>query len=108
MDRVLPHVATRQWVVTVLWEPRWLLARRPELASGVHAVALRTIERWRATQHRPPPATLGVSVALTEDGGLTWTERTEDAPPLHPPAIMNETFSISADEYPARGIFRAE
>lgn len=61
-----------------------------------------------AVGHRYPPATLAGFVALTEDGGLTWTERTEDAPPLHPPAIMNETFSISADGYPAQGIFRAE
>jgi hypothetical protein len=48
VDRVLPHVATRQWVLTVPWKRRWLLARRPALARGVHRVALRRLERWYA------------------------------------------------------------
>jgi len=48
VDRVIPHVATRQWVLTVPWKRRWLLARRPALARGVHRVALGRIERWYA------------------------------------------------------------
>lgn len=48
VDRVIPHVATRQWVLTVPWRRRWLLARRPSLACGVHSVAMRRIERWYA------------------------------------------------------------
>jgi hypothetical protein len=40
------HVATRQWVLTVPWRRRWLLARRPDLADGVLRVALRQIARW--------------------------------------------------------------
>jgi len=46
VDRVIPLVATRQWVLTVPWGRRWLLARRPELAEGVLQVALREISRW--------------------------------------------------------------
>jgi hypothetical protein len=46
VDRVLPHVATRQWVLTVPWTRRWLLARRSDLADGVLRVALRTIGQW--------------------------------------------------------------
>ena len=48
VERVIPHVATRQWVLTVPWKRRWLLARRSDLASGVHRVAMRIIERWYA------------------------------------------------------------
>ena len=51
VDRVIPWVATRQWVVSVPWTRRWLLARRPDLAQGVLRVALGCIGRWyrRAT-----------------------------------------------------------
>ena len=43
---MIPHVATRQWVITVPWARRWLLARRPDLATGVLRATLRCIERW--------------------------------------------------------------
>ena len=46
VDRVLPLAATRQWVVTVPWRRRWLLARRSDLAEGLLQVALRCIARW--------------------------------------------------------------
>ena len=46
VDRVIPQVAPRQWVLTVPWRRRWLLARRPDLAAGVLRVALRQIARW--------------------------------------------------------------
>lgn len=44
------------------WKRRWLLARRPELASGVHTVALRTIERWYAATGGAPKSGRTVSV----------------------------------------------
>jgi hypothetical protein len=69
VDRVLPHVATRQWVVTVPWKRRWLLARRPELASGVHTVALRTIERWYAAAGGAPKTGRTGSVTATQRFG---------------------------------------
>ena len=50
VDRVIPHVPTRQWVLTVPWGRRWLLARDPELARGVLRVALDVVERWYRKQ----------------------------------------------------------
>ncbi len=46
VDRVLPEVGLRQWVITVPWERRWLLARRPELARKLLGLALRRIRRF--------------------------------------------------------------
>ena len=46
VDRVLPDVGLRQWVLTVPWPRRWLLARRPDLARGVLGVAIRTLSRF--------------------------------------------------------------
>ena len=69
LDRVIPHVATRQWVLTVPWERRWLLARRPELACGVHAVAMRTIELWYAERGGAPKEGRTGSVTATQRFG---------------------------------------
>lgn len=46
---MIPHVATRQWVVTVPWKRRWLIARHARLADGVLRIALGRIERWYRT-----------------------------------------------------------
>ena len=46
VERVVPHVATRQWVLTVPWKRRWLLARNPDLALGVLRIAIARVERW--------------------------------------------------------------
>ena len=46
VDKVIPHVAVRQWVLTVPWKRRWLLARNPKLAQGVLAIALDVITAW--------------------------------------------------------------
>ncbi len=43
VDRVFPRVAVRQWVLTVPWPRRRLLARKPELARGVLSVMLNTV-----------------------------------------------------------------
>ena len=50
VDHVIPHVPTRQWVLTVPWGRRWLLARNPALLKGVHRIAMRIVERWYARQ----------------------------------------------------------
>jgi hypothetical protein len=47
IDRVIPVVATRQYVLTVPWKRRYLLARRPDLANGVLRVTLRAITQWQ-------------------------------------------------------------
>jgi hypothetical protein len=64
--------------------------------DGLHGVAV---------GHRYPPGSLGGFVALTEDGGDTWTLRDEDVPPLYAAGISGETFWVSAEGYLARGIF---
>ena len=50
---VIPKVPTRQWVLTVPWGRRWLLARNPILLGGVHRIAMRIIERWYAREANP-------------------------------------------------------
>ena len=51
---MIPWVATRQWVITVPFRRRWLLARRTDLVDGVLRVALRRITRWyRKATGRP-------------------------------------------------------
>ncbi len=54
IDHVIPHVATRQWVLTVPWKRRLLLARYPALLTGVHGVAMRILSRWYARQANAP------------------------------------------------------
>ena len=51
-DEVLPHTAVRQWVITLPWERRWLLARRPDLVQGVLRCALREIFAWYEARAR--------------------------------------------------------
>ncbi len=46
VDTLLPRVAVRQVVVTMPWPRRWLLARKPDLARGGLAIALREVQRW--------------------------------------------------------------
>lgn len=51
-DLVLPDVALRQWVFTVPWDRRWLLARRPDLARKVLALALDRVRRFLVQRAR--------------------------------------------------------
>ena len=54
VDRVIPWVPTRQFVLTLPWRRRALLGRRPKLALGVLRIALGRIEAWyRRTTGRP-------------------------------------------------------
>lgn len=66
---LLRHVAVRQWVVTVPWPRRWLLARRPELAREILRIALCEIRRWTADR--------GVWVPLEDGrtGSITVVQR---------------------------------
>ena len=65
-EELLPRVAVRQWVLTVPWPRRWLLARRPDLTKGVHRIAVREIQRYLRTRMRKP---------MGEGGGLTVIQR---------------------------------
>lgn len=46
VDRVFPRVGVRQWVLTVPWQRRFLLARDPALVRGLHAIAIAEILAW--------------------------------------------------------------
>jgi hypothetical protein len=50
VDRVLPDVPLRQWVLTVPWPRRLLLARNHKLSKGVHGVLQRLIQGWYRTR----------------------------------------------------------
>ena len=70
-DTVLPRVAVRQWVVTVPWSRRWLLARRSDLARGVLRIALSEIQRWtnvHGVQPRRPGGRTGSITVIQRFG----------------------------------------
>ena len=47
VDRVLPHVPTRQWVLSLPFRVRFLLARRGALRREVLGIFLRAITAWQ-------------------------------------------------------------
>ncbi len=69
LDEVFPHVPVRQWVLTLPWDKRLLLSRRPDLARGVLRVALRVLFRW----YRDRARALGVPDGRT--GSITVLQR---------------------------------
>ena len=46
VDRVLPRVRVRQWVLSLPWPRRYLLARRPDLCAGVRRRIWHELRRW--------------------------------------------------------------
>ena len=68
LDRVIPRVATRQWVLTVPWKRRWLLARHPELAAGVLRAALKCIARWYRSAAKRPAGKSGAVTCIQRFG----------------------------------------
>jgi len=66
VEELIPHVAVRQWVVTVPWPRRLLLARHPELARGVLKIALRETQRWLRKRTKQPNG---------QDGSITVQQR---------------------------------
>ncbi len=69
LDEVFPHVPVRQWVLTLPWDKRLLLSRRPDLARGVLRVALRVLFRG----YRDRARALGVPDGRT--GSITVLQR---------------------------------
>ena len=67
-DEVIPRVAVRQWVLTVPWERRRLLARKPALMLDVVGIALRIIDRWYAKAVHRPDGAGGAVVAIQRAG----------------------------------------
>ena len=67
-ERVFPRVPTRQWVLTIPWKRRLLLARNSDLAMGVLGVALKLIERWYRKQTNAPTGRGGSVTAIQRFG----------------------------------------
>jgi hypothetical protein len=59
VDRLFPHVAVRQFVLTVPFRRRLLLARRPELARGVLSIAVGLFTRWLRKKAGAPSGRTG-------------------------------------------------
>ncbi|MBA2320669.1 MAG: transposase [Deltaproteobacteria bacterium] len=62
IEGLLPRVAVRQWVLTVPFRRRWLLACRTDLARGALAVALDRIGWLRDEAEAPSGCTGSVTV----------------------------------------------
>ncbi|MBN4059063.1 transposase [Endomicrobium sp. AH-315-J14] len=69
IDGVAPHVRFRQWVVSVPFELRLLLASRAEALTAVGRIAVQEIVRWQREQARAD----GLEDARS--GALSWNQR---------------------------------
>ena len=65
VDHVLPEVGIRQWVLTVPWRVRWLLARHPHLVRGVVGIAWRAVFAYQARRAAAAGHTGGRCGAVT-------------------------------------------
>jgi len=71
-ERVLPRAPYRQWVLTVPWRYRLLLARRPALLSLALKLLLRSLFAWQRRQARR----LGIQ---GQAGAVTFVQRFSSA-----------------------------
>ena len=69
VDGLLPRVAVRQVVLTVPWQRRWQLARKPDLARGVLRIGLDVVMGW----YREQAVMRGVKAPRT--GSVTVVQR---------------------------------
>jgi hypothetical protein len=70
VDQVLPQVPVRQWVLTLPWDLRLLLAWRHDLPRGVLRIAFRVVQRFYS-QEGPEARRAGVPLppqCATVDG----------------------------------------
>jgi len=51
---IAPHLTPRQWVLTVPFELRLLLAAKPEALSAMGRTFVQEIQRWQRQQARAP------------------------------------------------------
>ncbi len=92
VDTLLPRVAVRQVVVTVPWPRRWLLARKPDLARGVLAIALREVQRWLQR--------VGTSQRQGQTGSITVVQRFGSALNLNLPPLPTKGHAGSVHPAP--------
>src|SRR4051794_16409518 len=76
-DEVLPQAPYRQWVLTLPFQFRFLLARRPPLVSAVLQAFLRAV----GALHRRKARAMGVMGGQV--GSVTFVQRFGDALNLH-------------------------
>jgi len=84
VDRVIPEVPVRQWVLTLPWARRLVLARRHDLLRGVLQQALEVIFTWY--RHRAADL-LGLPREQSRDfrtGAITQVQRFSSALTLNP------------------------
>jgi hypothetical protein len=68
VDEVLPHLPTRQWVLSVPFQLRFLFASRPEIMSRVLGLVFRAIETHLIQQ-------AGATRATAKGGAVTLIQR---------------------------------
>ncbi len=72
VDRVLPQVPVRQWVLSLPWALRYRLAYDRALCSDVLGLFIRTVF---SAQRRRARAELGPAAARAQSGAVTFVQR---------------------------------
>jgi hypothetical protein len=78
VDRVLPWVPYRQWVVTFSPPVRWHLGDDPALASRAITAVVRTLSRWQRARARRLGVKLPRNTSRTS-GAIAFIERFDSA-----------------------------
>ncbi len=73
IDRVLPEVAVRQWVLALPHRVRFLCAYDPDLCRGVRRILVRALSSF----YRRRACALGIEEPRT--GGVVFTQRFDSA-----------------------------
>ncbi len=68
VGELIPDVRIRQWVFTVPWPRRWLLARKPSLAKALLAIALQEIRGWMRRRTGEPRGETGTITVIQRFG----------------------------------------
>jgi hypothetical protein len=71
VDRVLPDVTVRQWVLSIPWPRRYLFARKPELCAGARRRIWRELAHWyeqRAARRGEPGGATGAVFVVQRFG----------------------------------------
>lgn len=75
-DRVLPDVPLRQWVLSVPFELRLLLAKRSDALSAVGRIFVREILRWQREQARlSDPSLVSLPAPSLGGGAICFPQR---------------------------------
>jgi hypothetical protein len=78
VDRVIPGVPVRQWVLTFPWRLRFLLASDPELCRALRSVFLRAVFRWQERRAER------MGLADARSGAVNFVQRFSSSLALNP------------------------